>query len=131
MPIVEEFRLILEFMLESIFSYKAVSLKYSTLWPSFSCKSIQKGFLFVLFLHTTDPQSLSKIQKAPKTKKFLSLKQTFDGTHWTNMRLFVVLTLCGVNELHCSKINMFYYGVLFHTALEVYKLCGMWSILSF
>lgn len=96
-------------MLESIFSYKAIPFKYSTLWVSLNWKRLQRGCFFNLFLHITDPQSLTKFQKTLKTKSFfVSLKQRHltakSELNW--LRLFMVFILFGVNELGCNKISV-------------------------
>lgn len=89
--------------------------------------------LFVCICTCTDPQSLTKIQIALKTKRlFLSLKQkTSDSKilNGTDKRLVAVFILFAVNEIGCSRINVLDYGVLPQASLEVCKLCAIGSVL--
>lgn len=76
---------------------QVVPFKYSTSWVYLNWKSHRKGFLLV-FVHSTDPQSLTKIQTALKTKRlFLSWKlKTSDSKtlNGTDTRLIVVFIWC-------------------------------------
>lgn len=125
-------------MLENILQLQGYIIQVLNIVGRFELKKPSER-LFVPFLHSTDSQSLTKIQIALKTKRlFISLKQkTYDSKFWTELTWGFSWSLLGVNEFDYRKINTFDSGVLLwlhwrcthYVTYETYCSSKIWKVL--